>query len=359
MQTASETETTGKTIDLRELLEANEESMRVRIASSVMKAVETWRRSTVKGMEQESGMKQLSKHRYHPVYLRHYRAAVAGQKKLDATKLKELEERDAKLYGLRSHATSKEEEEEAADEFPAEVLKLWLMSTGKCFIKWKNLAKLANREEGGRVQETGPSAVGRILHPPGETETERITEDHLWWAEKKHLKPVVWLPERPMGGNHVAHVCERCYKVYVRLEEQRRSATAAIIQDVRQGRKTLGIPSTIRKVEVKPPKTDAEVYRRSLIHHQRHLDPRLRPNVDRVLSSFSSSSSFPDVSSSRRSRSVEPGEASIHRSEWLQMHQDSIAESARYSLLPPSSTLKNWPPAGRPWKERWQLGMFT
>jgi len=299
MQTAGEElGETGKSIDLRELLEANEESMRTRIASSVMKAVETWRRSTTKEMEEEGGVKHRSKHRYHPVYLRHYRTAIAGQKKLDANKLKELEDRDAKLYGLRPPTAKQQQEEE--DEFPAEVLKLWLMSTGKCFIKWKNLAKLANRREGGKGQDRVPSALGRILHPPGETETGTITEEHLWWAEKKNLKPVAWLPERPVGGNHVAHVCERCYKVYVRLEEQRKSATAAVIEDVRKGREALGIPSLKRRTENKPPQTDAEIYKRSLLHHQRHLDPRMRPNVDRIVSSFSSSSSFPDVISSRR-----------------------------------------------------------
>eukprot|EP00960_Hanusia_phi_P074316 768209-Hanusia_phi.AAC.1 len=80
-------------------------------------------------------------------------------------------------------------------------------------------------------------------------------------------------PPHLPAGNHVAHVCERCYKVYVRLEEQRKSATAAVIEDVRKGREALGIPSLKRRTENKPPQTDAEIYKRSLLHHQRHLDP--------------------------------------------------------------------------------------
>ena len=153
-----------------------------------------------------------------------------------------------------------------------------MTGTLKMFYKWR----LAVRELKQRRRDAEKS---QLQPPRNASEANQLTSDHLLWAEHHGLRPCVSLPARreiALGGKTVP-VCQRCARVYARLQLHRNSAAAELVAKVRESCQALQIdgygsygslqePSRLSLMSEK--ERDGAVYYKSLVHHARHLHPK-------------------------------------------------------------------------------------
>ena len=230
-------------------------------------------------------LKRRNPTRYHKMYLRHFRKHL----NIPDDKLQQLEQLDAITFGLvdvdslddpSPRDTKTANSDQSHDELGAAkvaVLQEFMSGTLKMFFKW-SLAVRQGKRERREAEEW------QLKAPRGAREANQLLSDHLIWAEHHGLRPSVSLPSRrdiAFGGKTVA-VCERCARVYARLQLHRDHAADKLVDKVRESCHALKVPGFYSGVLREPSalslmnekERDIAVYYKSLLHHSRHLHPK-------------------------------------------------------------------------------------
>ena len=160
-----------------------------------------------------------------------------------------------------------------------------MIGTLKIFYKWRLAVKHMHNERRRLQEETVPREHGGSFLPPVGLRRDALRDPSmLLWQKSMGLRPHVELPRRKDCSGKTVAVCQRCARVYAKLQLYREARVESLLSKVRENCAQLqvsgfsgggggGSVQESAMWQLGEEERERLLYQRGLLHHARHLMP--------------------------------------------------------------------------------------
>ena len=160
-----------------------------------------------------------------------------------------------------------------------------MIGTLKIFYKWRLAVKHMHNERRRLQEETVPREHGGSFLPPVGLRRDALRDPSmLLWEKSMGLRPHVELPRRKDCSGKTVAVCQRCARVYAKLQLYREARVESLLSKVRENCAQLqvsgfsgggggGSVQESAMWQLGEEERERLLYQRGLLHHARHLMP--------------------------------------------------------------------------------------